>query len=60
MRRFRPLTILPLLLAALFLSSAAVSPAAAAPQAKVDRKARKEAIQKLPEKYQKWLTRWTF
>jgi Ca-activated chloride channel family protein len=52
MRRFRLLTILPLLLTALFLSSATLS---AAPQAKVDRKARKEAIQKLPEKYQKWL-----
>ena len=55
MRRFRLLTILPLLLATLFLSALPAGTASAAAQPRVDRKARKEAIQKLPEKYQKWL-----
>jgi VWFA-related protein len=55
MRRFRLLTILPLLLATLFLSAMSAGVLSAAAQPKVDRKARKEAIQKLPEKYQKWL-----
>src|SRR5829696_6743762 len=52
MPRFRPLTILALLLASLLLAAAA--PAAAKP--KMDRKARKEAVQQLPEKYRQWLT----
>ncbi len=55
MRRFRLLTLLPLLLASLFLFTS-TSVLSAAPKERVDRKARKEAIQKLPEKYQKWLT----
>ncbi|HEV2855413.1 MAG TPA: VWA domain-containing protein [Thermoanaerobaculia bacterium] len=56
MRRFRPLTILFLFLAALSLSALPADRASAAPaKPKVDRKARKEAIQKLPEKYQQWL-----
>ena len=61
MRRFRPLTILILLLAALSLSAlpadaaSAATPAAAPAKPKVDRKARKEAIKQLPEKYQQWL-----
>ena len=55
MRRFRLLTILPLLLASLFLSAGVLSAAPQAKVTKVDRKARQEAIKKLPEKYQKWL-----
>ncbi|HYX23482.1 MAG TPA: VWA domain-containing protein [Thermoanaerobaculia bacterium] len=54
MRRLRPLIVLPLLL----LSLCALFPAAssaAEKQSRADRKAQKEAIQKLPEKYRQWL-----
>src|SRR5215203_7521975 len=54
MPRFRPLTILSVLLASLLLSTAA--PAAAAAKPKIDRKANKAAIEKLPETYRQWLT----
>src|SRR3954451_16709806 len=54
MRRLRPLIVLPLLL----LSLCALFPAASSAAEKLsraDRKAQKEAIQKLPEKYRQWL-----
>jgi len=53
MRRFRRLSIVLAVLVPLFLSAA--TPGAAAKPSRAERKAQKEAIEKLPEKYRQWL-----
>src|SRR4051794_19365799 len=56
MRSRRPLTVLPLLLIVLLSSLAVAAPAPAAGKpSRAERKAEREAIQKLPQKYRDWL-----
>jgi Ca-activated chloride channel family protein len=55
MRARRLLTVLPILLSLLVLTPFAASAAQGAKPSRSERKAQREAIQKLPEKYQAWL-----
>ncbi|HEX4966842.1 MAG TPA: VWA domain-containing protein [Thermoanaerobaculia bacterium] len=55
MRRLRPLLVLPLLLFSLSALLPATAGAATEKLSRAERKAQKEAIEKLPEKYRTWL-----